>query len=274
MISNKGICSKGGHKEGTSNIRCSLGRVYGKVIEPFKFSWDTFDVSVGSCLVLYESGIRIDEEINLQWNNRSYPVWVREVEHPWPPELKEILSPVMVEEIGEDGNGMMDLEEGEIWPVVAPYMVALGIPATGHPEKQGVGKRWRQRVGIHCMGNQSRVQVGPSFNMGQPSCATSRKRPRLFRSPISMDFPNGQTMDDVGGKRIGIPSFPDLNSPAYLYPGSSDESISREMVQSDGNFGAGTSTAIPETQPVGNPVDINEEVADTIAVGNCVGIQV
>ncbi|KAI3744525.1 hypothetical protein L1987_57608 [Smallanthus sonchifolius] len=110
--------------------------------------------------------------------------------------------------------------------------------------------------------------------MGHSSCAASRKRLRVFISPISIDSPNSQSLDVDRGYRNVFPSFPDLNNPAHIDPGSSDESLSLQMGHSDGISGSDTSTVVPETQQVGNMVDIDEEVADTIEVGTCVGIQV
>ncbi|KAI3805501.1 hypothetical protein L1987_27934 [Smallanthus sonchifolius] len=179
-----------------------IAGLYGKVIEPFEFSWDSFDVSSGSCLVLHESGIRIDEEIILNWNNRSYPVWVKEVEHLWPPELKDPIAPAMAGDKDGDGTVMVDLEEGEIRPVV--------------PQNFG----------------------------------TSLERELTF------------------------PPFPDLNNQATSYPGAPDGNISIKQEQSDGNFGEESYSVVPETLPVGDPVDIDKEVADTIEVGKCVGIQI
>ncbi|KAI3744526.1 hypothetical protein L1987_57609 [Smallanthus sonchifolius] len=59
-------------------------------------------------------------------------VW--EVEHPWPPELKETLAPVMVGGIGDEEPGGMDLEEGEIRPLVEPEKEAVEIQTKGLPE--------------------------------------------------------------------------------------------------------------------------------------------
>ncbi|KAI3732866.1 hypothetical protein L1987_64076 [Smallanthus sonchifolius] len=105
-----------------SNIRCGIGRtgdtvrrrLYGKVLEPFDFSWDMYDVSSGTYLVLDDPGKQIDEEISVIWNNRAYPVWVKEIDHPWPPALKEPVETVMVRGFGGYETGEMDLEEGEI----------------------------------------------------------------------------------------------------------------------------------------------------------------
>ncbi|KAI3732047.1 hypothetical protein L1987_63244 [Smallanthus sonchifolius] len=101
--------------------------LFGKVIEPFEFSWDGFDISSGACLVLHSSERKIDEEVNLIWNNRSYPIWVKEVEHAWPPALKEPSATSTVGDKGVDAEGGAELEEGEF----------RATPATGNQELQG-----------------------------------------------------------------------------------------------------------------------------------------
>ncbi|KAI3732865.1 hypothetical protein L1987_64075 [Smallanthus sonchifolius] len=117
-------------------------------------------------------------------------------------------------------------------------------------------------------------QVGPSFTMGQFPCASSKKRPRIFRSPIPTDSPNEISTAEEGGNRVDIPIFPDLKNLAFLYSGSYDDSLSLEPAQSEGVFGAGSDTVIPESHPAGDAGEVDKEVADTIEVGNCVGIQV
>ncbi|KAI3798498.1 hypothetical protein L1987_33775 [Smallanthus sonchifolius] len=285
------------------NFFHEIAGLYGKVIEPFEFSWDSFDVSSGSCLVLHKAGNRIDEEIVLNWKNRSYPVWVKEVEHLWPPDLKEPIAPVMEGDKDGDENDMVDLEEGEIQPVVSQTSGVAGIPVMDQPEKQGEGETFprmgesRGRHSLHGEPKEAHVeadslstprnlrnktneliggfcQSGSAPQMGPLSRASSRKRPRLFRSPISNDSSNGPYLIDVTGKKIGIPPFPDLNNPVMSYPGVPDGNISIVQVQPDGNSGEESDSVVPKTLPVGDTVDMDKEVADTIEVGKCVGIQI
>ncbi|KAI3820444.1 hypothetical protein L1987_07991 [Smallanthus sonchifolius] len=226
----------------------------GRIIELFDFSWDKFDVSSGSCLVLHNSGRKIDEEINLNWDNRLYRVWVSEVEHPWPPELKVVAAPASGGEKGVVGDGAMDLEEGEFRPFVIQNSGAVECPSEVQPEIQGegetkslLGEDGRQQTlhgesrAAHGMGNSlspkvDGVNVGPVQNghvsyVGRFSCASSRKRPRNHRSPVSIDSPMGQSQGD------------------------------------------GSCTIVPDTQPVAAVADLDKEVADTMEVGTCVGIQ-
>ncbi|KAI3713082.1 hypothetical protein L1987_71653 [Smallanthus sonchifolius] len=123
---------------------------YGKVIEPFDFSWDNFDVSAGSCLVLHSSGKRIDEELTLSWKNRAYPVWVREMDFCWPQSKKERLEPKLMGTSGGDESREMDLEDREIRPENSQNVEMEDTPTSGRREELGEEKPNR------CMGTKSR----------------------------------------------------------------------------------------------------------------------
>ncbi|KAI3696531.1 hypothetical protein L1987_79549 [Smallanthus sonchifolius] len=92
-------------------------------------------------MVLYDSGNQIDEEITIIWRNRAYQVWVREVDHTWPPELKE--KAALITEVGTgdaDPEGM-DLEEGEFRPVMEPEVETTGLSAITVSRNQGEGEQ-------------------------------------------------------------------------------------------------------------------------------------
>ncbi|KAI3800770.1 hypothetical protein L1987_28864 [Smallanthus sonchifolius] len=111
------------------NYYKEIAGAYGKVIEPVDFSWEVFDVSAGTCMVLYDSGNQIDEEITIMWRNRAYPVSVRKVDHTWSPELKEKAALVTEVRTGDTGPEEMYLEEGEFRLVVELEVEAAEIPA-------------------------------------------------------------------------------------------------------------------------------------------------
>ncbi|KAI3743584.1 hypothetical protein L1987_61294 [Smallanthus sonchifolius] len=217
-----------------------------------------------------KSGNRIDEEILLNWKDRSYPVWVKEVEHVWPPAPSESPSPVMN---GEGETEMVDVEEGEIRPELSQPVGVGEIPIMDHPEMQKEGEsstcmgKPKGLASLH--GEHSEVHV-----MGHLSRASSRKRPRLFRSPISKESTIGLSLFDDTGNRIDIPPFPDLNNPMPSDSASPGESIPMVQVQSVEPAEEEGDSMVPETMPVGVPMDMDNEVTETIAVGECVGIHV
>ncbi|KAI3763196.1 hypothetical protein L1987_53648 [Smallanthus sonchifolius] len=237
------------------NYYKEIAGTYGKVTEPVDFSWEVFDVSARTCMVLYDSGNLIDEEITIMWRNRVYQVWVREVDHTWPPELKEKEALVTEVGTGDAGPEGMDLEEDEFRPSAHAVPDSLGSPCTPRHIATGLS------IGPGF--------VGPALDLGPSTCASSRKRPRVFRSPISIDSPNNQTFDTERGNWNLFPLFPDLNNPVLKDPSSSSNELN-----SDGFVGSGTNTVVPESQYLGNTVGIDKEVEDTIEVGTYIGIQV
>ncbi|KAI3730932.1 hypothetical protein L1987_62113 [Smallanthus sonchifolius] len=227
-----------------------IAGLYGKVIEPFEFSWD-----------------------------RSYPVWVKEVEHVWPPAPSESPSPVMN---GEGETGMIPIMDH-------PEMQKEGEPSTCMGKPKGLASLHGEHSEEHVVfdslctprnlrNNTPRVIGGVPLSgsqMGHLSRASSRKRPRLFRSPISKESTIGLSLFDDTGNRIDIPPFPDLNNPMPSDSASPGESIPMVQVQSvePAEEEEGDSM-VPETMPVGVPMDMDNEVTETIAVGECVGIHV
>ncbi|KAI3694401.1 hypothetical protein L1987_77366 [Smallanthus sonchifolius] len=283
-----------------ANTYRKIAEAYGTVIEPFEFSWETLDVSVGTRLVLHGSGKRIEEEMRLIWKNRTFQRSIREVEHRWPPDLNWNQSPVKSGEVGVQETGQMDLEEGKIQTVGGSDMVAeTGFPVPALPvNKRGGeesaaesrhalhGETKSTHVGVDSLGSPHNPsnnfaglsvgpsQFGPGVNVGRSTCASSRKRPRVIRSPSHLDYCNGQETIVDGGIMKDIPSFPDLNDPSYLHPYPSIDDIPHDFVKSDGLIEPGISSIIPESQLVGDTVNVEEEVANTIEIGECVGFQV
>ncbi|KAI3799438.1 hypothetical protein L1987_34736 [Smallanthus sonchifolius] len=218
------------------------------------------------------------------------------VEHLWPPVLKEPAIPAMVGEKGGEEAKMMDLEEGEIRPVVTQNMEAADFPVTGQPENQGEvetnrhvgevgdkhtlhGEKRAAHVWVdsHCTPRKPRAtddgvnggpdQIRPSVQMGLPSGASSRKRPRNFIRPNSLNSPSGPSQNHVFGKNSDIPPFPDLNNPVTFYTGSSVDIPSLGFAQPDDDMGVDSCTFFPETQLGSAFVAIENEVANTIDVG-------
>ncbi|KAI3784929.1 hypothetical protein L1987_44037 [Smallanthus sonchifolius] len=263
-----------------------IAGLFGKVIEPFEFSWDGFDISLGACLVLHSSGRKIDEEVNLIWNNRSYPIWVKEVEHAWPPTLKEPSATATVGDKGVDAEGGAELEEGEfrVTPATGNQELQGEVETIHHigdaaaPMLHGESQELHAGMGFLCTPRKSRVtedgiiggpdHLGPSNQVGLPSVVSSRKRPRFFRSPCSSKSPGGPSHDQSHVPEI--PPFPDLNNPAVVGSGSPTDSYHRGFdTQIEGQEGV-SGTIVPESQ-LGI---IDQEVVDTIEVGTCIGIQI
>ncbi|KAI3794289.1 hypothetical protein L1987_36918 [Smallanthus sonchifolius] len=137
-----------------ANTYRKIAEAYGTVIEPFEFSWETLDVSAGTCLVLHGSGKRIDEEMHLIWKNRTFQIWIREVEHQWPPDLNWNQSPVKSGEVGVQETGRMDLEEGEIQTVGGSDTVAeAGFPVPALPVNRGGGRVSNRKPACTAWGN-------------------------------------------------------------------------------------------------------------------------
>ncbi|KAI3717954.1 hypothetical protein L1987_69906 [Smallanthus sonchifolius] len=250
-----------------------IARAYGRVIKQLEFTWEAHDVSAGLFLVLHGSGKRIEEEISVTWKNRSFVVWVREVEHQWPPELNWTQMPNREKELGDDGNRQMNIEEGEFRPVGASdSAVAMDTPASPLPANQWEDETSAPRRHNYLNGNSKSAHVladsrgspdtpknsndglsvgaiktGPDRYMGQSHCLSSRKRPRRLRSPSSMDAPNNLSREVDGDIRLNIPPFPDLNNPASLSTEYSGEDSSCDERQPIETSGAGTSSVIPET---------------------------
>ncbi|KAI3763198.1 hypothetical protein L1987_53650 [Smallanthus sonchifolius] len=215
------------------NYYKEIAGTYGKVIEPDDFSWEVFDVSAGTCMV----------------------------DHTWPPELKEKEALVTEVGMGDAGPKGMDLEEDEFRPVVESKVEAADLSAITVSRNQGEGEGMKAVDNHFLHGDTKSTHVS--------TCASSRKIPRVFRSPISIDSPTNLTFDTERGNRNLFPSFPDLNNPVLTDPSSSSNELN-----SDGFVGSGTNTVVPESQYLGNTVGIDKEVEDTIEVGTCVGIQV
>ncbi|KAI3813879.1 hypothetical protein L1987_18614 [Smallanthus sonchifolius] len=245
------------------NTYRGIAGLYGRVIEPFHFSWDEFDVSSGSYM---------------------------------PPELKEGTifanegekEPVLDEEMG--------LEEGEFWPIVEQNMgpeyapdveqsenLGEGEPIRHSGEAEGLRQVHGEGRAAHDMGEtlctprntQSKVVGfmaeqsldGPNLYLGQLTCPSSRKRARNRRSPVSIDSPSVQNQG-VGSRRsFNIPPFLDLNNPAIGCPGPFDDSSTSVSDIREENPEDGPGTLVPETQSVEGYANFDKEVADTMEIG-------
>ncbi|KAI3756305.1 hypothetical protein L1987_56125 [Smallanthus sonchifolius] len=232
--------------------------------------------------------------------NRSFVVWVREVEHQWPPDLNWTLMPNREKEFGDDGDRQRDLEEGEFRPIGASDpAAAMDTPASPLPANKLEEETSAPESHNSLHGNSKSAHVladsrgsprtpknsndglsvgtfktGPGRYMGQSHCFSSRKRPRRFRSPSSMDDPNNHSREVDGDNRLNIPPFPYLNNLASLPTEYSSEDSSCDERQPIETSGAGTSSIIPETQPSEASMAMEEEVADTFEIGKCFGIQI
>ncbi|KAI3754748.1 hypothetical protein L1987_54538 [Smallanthus sonchifolius] len=141
-------------------------------------------------------------EVNLIWNKRAYHIWVKEVEHAWPPALKEPSATATVRDKGVDEEEGAELEEGEF----------RATPATGNQELQEEvemirhigdaaaptlhGESQELHVGMDflCTPRKSRVtedgiiggpdHLGPSNQVGLPSVVSSRKKAPFLPKPM------------------------------------------------------------------------------------------
>ncbi|KAI3774420.1 hypothetical protein L1987_48975 [Smallanthus sonchifolius] len=188
-------------------------------------------------------------------------------------------------------------------PDGVPELRKMGFPITGNPETQGGGEtsdhagETEGRQTLHGEKNTAHVggnslcsprtprnkntgpvvemdQGGLPIKMGHEYGASSRKRPRCHRSPIHINLSNNYSMGGDGDIRILIPPFLDLNNPMNFYSGASDVPLSAETSQPNGIFGTDSGSVVPESQSAGNLGEADKEVAATIEVGNCAGIQV
>ncbi|MFS7977744.1 hypothetical protein Hanom_Chr10g00907601 [Helianthus anomalus] len=66
-----------------------IGGLVGRVVKGSEFSWEDNNNLESSCTVLVSSGKKIEEVIQLVWNNRTYPVWISEMTESWLPILDD-----------------------------------------------------------------------------------------------------------------------------------------------------------------------------------------
>ncbi|KAJ0743804.1 putative RNA recognition motif domain, nucleotide-binding alpha-beta plait domain superfamily [Helianthus annuus] len=95
-----------------------VGEKFGKVVKGAEFSWDNPDNADGICAVLSESGLRLNEEVELLWDGKSYSAWIIETENDdFSLNLQHLTE--MNKEFPADSeasvfNGDDEMEEGEL----------------------------------------------------------------------------------------------------------------------------------------------------------------
>ncbi|KAI3731537.1 hypothetical protein L1987_62726 [Smallanthus sonchifolius] len=109
-----------------SNVFDQVGGLFGKIVSPSQFSWSNADTSSGQCSILSAIEGRIDEEIELSWNNGLYKVRVTEDSNSWAPTFTGESS--SSESPSKDDDSYQDLEEGEINPVDLVMPVSDDLP--------------------------------------------------------------------------------------------------------------------------------------------------
>ncbi|KAM0054654.1 putative RNA recognition motif domain, nucleotide-binding alpha-beta plait domain superfamily [Helianthus debilis subsp. tardiflorus] len=97
-----------------------IGLLFGKVVKPSEFSWQSVDNSDGEIIIATSQGSRIEESIVLNWKNRKFVVWVSELPGCWSPDFDDGESEgesdrSSDEEVSQKGDEQM--EEGEYIPV-------------------------------------------------------------------------------------------------------------------------------------------------------------
>ncbi|KAJ0488357.1 hypothetical protein HanHA300_Chr12g0432011 [Helianthus annuus] len=68
-----------------------IGRQFGTVVKPAQLSIDDDDLSMACVGVLVGDGKAIKEVVNLKWKDKSYQVWVSEVNDVWIPECMGVV---------------------------------------------------------------------------------------------------------------------------------------------------------------------------------------
>ncbi|KAI3676782.1 hypothetical protein L1987_86395 [Smallanthus sonchifolius] len=109
-----------------SNVFDQVGALFGKIVSLSQFSWSNADTSSGQCSILSAIEGRIDEEIELSWNNGLYKVRVTEDSNSWAPTFTGESS--SSESPSKDDDSYQDLEEGEINPLVLVVPVSGDLP--------------------------------------------------------------------------------------------------------------------------------------------------
>ncbi|KAJ0763801.1 hypothetical protein HanPI659440_Chr08g0285121 [Helianthus annuus] len=93
-----------------------IGVVFGEVVKPSEFSWESVDNADGCCGVLTSIGNRIEDKVVIQWKGKQYQVWVSEDSTPWVPDFSGSQSGNVSDFL--ENSGVMpkevDMEEGEI----------------------------------------------------------------------------------------------------------------------------------------------------------------
>ncbi|KAJ0443202.1 hypothetical protein HanIR_Chr16g0818181 [Helianthus annuus] len=199
-----------------------IGGCFGRVVGLSEFSWNDNDNSDSGCWVVTENGKFIEEEVNLQWNDKEYRVWVREEQNS---SLKMVISELSIEgkespakTSGSAAAPADGMEEGEIrndavggenaedhaWgtePSTPMHEVhgkqereKLNVAAGMYQHINGDGETWSTR-NVEAGNQEPNVDLGPGPN------TKSRKRPRRNRSPQDMS-PDIEIQEDPSRSHI------------------------------------------------------------------------
>ncbi|KAJ0509919.1 hypothetical protein HanIR_Chr11g0534611 [Helianthus annuus] len=285
------------------NFYNTIAELYGKIVVKSEFSWSTSKNHESVCAVVTESGKRIEEAVQVDWEERSYQIWVSEV-----PEttvnkiLEELLSAVASEPTISDGSDEEsvagdndEMEEGEIRkgdpgpsePAIQPekkvvqeltvdeesnYDSMHGNVEGVHGEQRGskLDNSFPRMMETLNEGGVSNTCVGNPFNMGsnenmgQKNELNSRKRRRCMRSPTTQE----KDGNDNWAQRFKFPSGLDLNSPARdQYTGQNEKSnISQWAKEKDIGLGGGEqgSQAAASDPPVHHQSGSSEAAIDGV----------
>ncbi|KAI3774204.1 hypothetical protein L1987_48749 [Smallanthus sonchifolius] len=276
-----------------------IGEKFDRVVWPSDFSWEESDNSSGCCYVLTKLGRRIEDELDLRWSGSSYPVWVSEEMDSWAPIFQNPEQVMESDSLSSPVGGDADMEEGEI---------RLSSPQGLTPAPLPAGKLnglVHEEAGVHGGVDSVHGDVGVAFNAEDPTTVFQddtravsaeeafcrhvepspsthfRKRARWMRSPQ-------ESSPNVGPKKLGFfgpsispKSVPDLNtSPSVASSVQRVEarvSIVEEFVDDvpetpmpsvwvSSGLGFGGSVG-----PGNNRSDVDEEVFETIKVGEAIG---
>ncbi|KAM0065492.1 putative RNA-directed DNA polymerase [Helianthus debilis subsp. tardiflorus] len=95
-----------------------VGKMFGRLAQGSQFSWARPDNSDGRCWVLTKSARWVEEEIEVVWEGRQYPVWVVEEQNPGIQSVIDDLSSTILGSPAKSMESVVggddELEEGEI----------------------------------------------------------------------------------------------------------------------------------------------------------------
>ncbi|KAM0031729.1 hypothetical protein Hdeb2414_s0017g00512321 [Helianthus debilis subsp. tardiflorus] len=93
-----------------------IGSIFGEVVKPSEFSWESIINSGSKCGVLTKIGNRIEDQVVINWKNKHYQVWVLEEPVHWEPDF-DFVRLVEASEFKDNSSVMPEcgeMEEGEI----------------------------------------------------------------------------------------------------------------------------------------------------------------
>ncbi|KAJ0567581.1 putative RNA recognition motif domain, nucleotide-binding alpha-beta plait domain superfamily [Helianthus annuus] len=94
-----------------------IGSLFGKVVEPSEFSWQSQDNSEDVITILSSQGSCVEESVVLNWKNRKIVVWVSEIPGCWAPDFAEESPEEKSEQESNNEVNQNDdnsVEEGEV----------------------------------------------------------------------------------------------------------------------------------------------------------------